>query len=140
MVITDHHECSGQAIPNAVAVVDPKRPGSQYPNSGLAGVGVAYKLLCALEDGSDRVLREYGDLVAIGTVADVMPLTGENRYLVAQGLAQINARPRPGIRALLHECGAEGRPVTATTIGFTLAPRITRPADWARRPLQRCCC
>ena len=124
MVITDHHECSVQAIPNAVAVVDPKRPGSQYPNSGLAGVGVAYKLLCALENGSDRVLREYGDLVAIGTVADVMPLTGENRYLVAQGLAQINARPRPGIRALLHECGAEGRPVTATTIGFTLAPRI----------------
>ena len=124
MVITDHHECSGQAIPNAVAVVDPKRPGSQYPNSGLAGVGVAYKLLCALEGGSERVLREYGDLVAIGTVADVMPLTGENRYLVAQGLAQINARPRPGIRALLHECGAEGRPVTATTIGFTLAPRI----------------
>ena len=112
MVITDHHECSGQAIPNAVAVVDPKRPGSQYPNSGLAGVGVAYKLLCALEGGSDRVLREYGDLVAIGTVADVMPLTGENRYLVAQGLAQINTRPRPGIRALLHECGAEGRPVT----------------------------
>ena len=124
MVITDHHECSGQAIPNAVAVVDPKRPGSQYPNSGLAGVGVAYKLLCALEGGSEQVLRKYGDLVAIGTVADVMPLTGENRYLVAQGLAQINARPRPGIRALLHECGAEGRPVTATTIGFTLAPRI----------------
>ena len=124
MVITDHHECSGQAIPNAVAVVDPKRPGSEYPNSGLAGVGVAYKLLCALEGGSEQVLRDYGDLVAIGTVADVMPLTGENRYLVAQGLAQINARPRPGIRALLHECGAEGRPVTATTIGFTLAPRI----------------
>lgn len=124
MVITDHHECSGQAIPNAVAVVDPKRPGSEYPNSGLAGVGVAYKLLCALEGGSDRVLHDYGDLVAIGTVADVMPLTGENRHLVAQGLAQINANPRPGIRALLHECGAEGRPVTATTIGFTLAPRI----------------
>ena len=124
MVITDHHECSGQAIPNAVAVVDPKRPGSQYPNGGLAGVGVAYKLLCALEGGSEQVLRDYGDLVAIGTVADVMPLTGENRYLVAQGLAQINTNPRPGIRALLHECGAEGRPVTATTIGFTLAPRI----------------
>ena len=124
MVITDHHECSGQAIPNAVAVVDPKRPGSQYPNGGLAGVGVAYKLLCALEGSSEQVLRDYGDLVAIGTVADVMPLTGENRYLVAQGLAQINTNPRPGIRALLHECGAEGRPVTATTIGFTLAPRI----------------
>ena len=124
MVITDHHECSGQAIPNAVAVVDPKRPGSQYPNGGLAGVGVAFKLLCALEGDSTQVLHDYGDLVAIGTVADVMPLTGENRYLVAQGLAQINTNPRPGIRALLHECGAEGRPVTATTIGFTLAPRI----------------
>ena len=124
VVITDHHECSGQAIPNAVAVVDPKRPGSQYPNGGLAGVGVAFKLLCALEGDSTQVLRDYGDLVAIGTVADVMPLTGENRYLVAQGLAQINTNPRPGIRALLHECGAEGRPVTATTIGFTLAPRI----------------
>ena len=80
MVITDHHECSGQAIPNAVAVVDPKRPGSQYPNSGLAGVGVAYKLLCALEDGSDRVLRamnrpydraKYLDL--IGYARKVMP-------------------------------------------------------------------
>ena len=56
------------------------------------------------------MLHDYGDLVAIGTVADVMPLTGENRHLVAQGLAQINANPRPGIRALLHECGAEGRP------------------------------
>ena len=127
MVITDHHECSGQAIPNAVAVVDPKRPGSQYPNGGLAGVGVAFKLLCALEGGSEQVLHDYGDLVAIGTVADVMPLTGENRYLVAQGLAQINTNPRPGIRALLHECGAEGRPVTATTIGFTLAHQRGRP-------------
>ena len=85
---------------------------------------MAFKLLCALEGDSTQVLRDYGDLVAIGTVADVMPLTGENRYLVAQGLAQINTNPRPGIRALLHECGAEGRPVTATTIGFTLAPRI----------------
>lgn len=124
MVITDHHECGEQAIPDAVAVVDPKQPGERYPNHGLAGVGVAFKLVCALEGDSALPLREYGDLVAIGTVADVMPLVGENRYLVAEGLAQINRAPRPGLRALLAECGALDKPVTATTVGFTLAPRI----------------
>lgn len=124
MVVTDHHECGACPLPDAVAVVDPKRPDSRYPNADLAGVGVAFKLLCAVEGDAAGVLEQYADLIATGTVADVMPLTGENRYLVAQGLAQINTNPRPGIRALLHECGAEGRPVTATTIGFTLAPRI----------------
>ena len=125
VVVTDHHECK-ENLPRAVAVVDPHRPDDTYPFKYLAGVGVALKLALALTPGSERerVLSEYADLAAIGTVADVMPLTGENRYLVAQGLAQINTNPRPGIRALLHECGAEGRPVTATTIGFTLAPRI----------------
>ena len=140
MVITDHHECSGQAIPNAVAVVDPKRPGSEYPNSGLAGVGVAYKLLCALEGGSEQVLRDYGDLVAIGTVADVMPLTGENRYLVAQGLAQINARPgRASARCCTSAArrAAPSRPQPSASRSHRAS---TRPADWARRPLQRCCC
>lgn len=124
MVITDHHECSEQALPEAVAVVDPKRPDSEYPNHALAGVGVAFKLLCALAGETRAVLRDYADLVAIGTVADVMPLTGENRYLVTRGLAQINADPRPGLRALLRECGALEKKVTASTIGFTLAPRI----------------
>lgn len=124
MVITDHHECSEKALPDAVAVVDPKRPDSEYPNRVLAGVGVAFKLLCALEGDTRAVLRSYADLVAIGTVADVMPLTGENRYLVTQGLAQINADPRPGLKALLRECGALEKKVTASTIGFTLAPRI----------------
>lgn len=140
MVITDHHECSGQAIPNAVAVVDPKRPGSQYPNSGLAGVGVAYKLLCALEGGSDRVLREYGDLVAIGTVADVMPLTGENRYLVAQGLAQINARPRRASARCCTSAARRAAPSRPRPSASRSRRASTRPADWARRPLQRCCC
>lgn len=124
MVITDHHECSEQALPDAVAVVDPKRPDSEYPNHGLAGVGVAFKLLCALEGESRTVLRDYADLVAIGTVADVMPLTGENRYLVMRGLEQINTDPRPGLKALLAECGVLEKKVTASTIGFTLAPRI----------------
>ena len=124
MVITDHHECSGQAIPNAVAVVDPKRPGSQYPNSGLAGVGVAYKLLCALEGGSDRVLREYGDLVAIGTVADVMRMEGENRTIVFCGLEALPHTDFVGVHALLKEAGLLGKPITSIQIGFVLSPRI----------------
>ena len=124
MIITDHHECSEQALPDAVAVVDPKRPDSDYPNHGLAGVGVAFKLLCALEGNTGAILRDYADFVSIGTVADVMPLTGENRYLVTKGLEQINTAPRPGLKALLRECGVQEKKVTASTIGFTLAPRI----------------
>ena len=124
VIITDHHECGGDLVPEAVAVVDPKQPECTYPNPGLAGVGVAFKLLCALEGGCAEMLRRYSDLVAIGTVADVMPLSGENRVLVAEGLRRINTEARPGIRALLTESGADGRAVTATTIGFTLAPRI----------------
>ncbi len=124
MVVTDHHECGGQAIPEACAVVDPKQPGCRYPNPGLAGVGVAFKLICALEGGYERVLERYGDLVAIGTVADVMPLVGENRFLVSYGLERIRTAPRPGLRALLAECGALEKELTSTTVGFTLAPRI----------------
>ena len=124
MVITDHHECGGQAIPAACAVVDPKQPECRYPNPGLAGVGVAFKLVCALDGGFQTALRRYGDLAAIGTVADVMPLTGENRFLVSYGLALLQRSPRPGLRALLAECGALDKEVTATTVGFTLAPRI----------------
>ena len=124
VIITDHHECGGQTVPDAVAVVDPKQPDCTYPNPGLAGVGVAFKLLCALDGDCAEMLRRYADLVAIGTVADVMPLQGENRFLVAEGLRRINTCPRPGVQALLEESGASGRTVTATTVGFTLAPRI----------------
>ncbi|MBQ3261970.1 MAG: single-stranded-DNA-specific exonuclease RecJ [Oscillospiraceae bacterium] len=124
MVITDHHECGGQSIPAACAVVDPKQPDCSYPNPGLAGVGVAFKLVCALEGSHKNVLPTYGDLAAIGTVADVMPLTGENRFLVSYGLALLQRDPRPGLRALLTECGALEKEITATTVGFTLAPRI----------------
>ncbi len=124
MVITDHHECGGQEIPAACAVVDPKQPDCHYPNPGLAGVGVAFKLVCALEGSHRFALPAYGDLAAIGTVADVMPLTGENRFLVSYGLALLQRDPRPGLRALLTECGALEKEITATTVGFTLAPRI----------------
>ena len=124
MVITDHHECGGAALPDACAVVDPKRPDCPYPNKELAGVGVAYKLLCAVEGDSARVLSEYADLVAAGTIADVMPITGENRYIVKCGLESLSESARPGIQALLTEAGAAGKPITSATIGYTLAPRI----------------
>ena len=124
MIITDHHECGSCPMPEAVAVVDPKRPGSRYPNADLAGVGVAFKLLCAVEGGPERILEQYADLVATGTIADVMPLTGENRYIVRLGLEQLNSPRRPGLRALLAESGALGRRVSASTVGFTLAPRL----------------
>ena len=124
MIVTDHHECGACPLPEAVAVVDPKRPGSRYPNSGLAGVGVAFKLLCAVEGSAEGILAEYADLIATGTIADVMPLTGENRYIVKLGLEQLNRPKRPGIRALLAEAGAAGKKISASTVGFTLAPRL----------------
>lgn len=124
MVITDHHECRNDALPDAVALVDCKRDGDTYPNKNLAGVGVALKLMCACEGSSDMALARYADLVAIGTVADVMPLTDENRYLVRLGLEQIIRCPRPGIAAMLRESSIDPARLTASTIGFSLAPRL----------------
>ena len=125
LVITDHHECR-QELPEADAVIDPKRPGCEYPNKVLAGVGVAFKLVCALESGTDvaTMFRRYGDLVAIGTVADVMPVTGENRELIRRGLRVINTNPRPGLLRLLRETYPERGKVTTATVGFTIAPRL----------------
>ena len=84
----------------------------------------AFKLLCAVEGDAAGVLEQYADLIATGTVADVMPLTGENRYIVRLGLEMLNHSARPGIRALLSESGALGKRVSASTVGFTLAPRL----------------
>ena len=124
MIITDHHECRDE-LPEAEAVVDPKRPDSSGEGGSLAGVGVAFKLVCAMDGDSQQVLERYGDLVAVGTVADVMPLLGENRFITGFGLQQIAAgRCRPGFRALLQETGASEKRPTASTVGYTLAPRI----------------
>ena len=123
VVITDHHECP-QTLPDAAAVVDPKRPGSKYPNEELAGVGVAFKLVAALERDPKGSLARYADLVAVGTIADVMPLTGENRCLVYEGLEKLKTAPRTGFAALLEESGAAKKPLNAATVGFMLAPRI----------------
>ena len=123
MIVTDHHECR-EELPNVIAVVDPKRPDCNYPSRDLAGVGVAFKLLCALEGSPEKMLDEYSDLVAVGTIADVMPLVGENRYIVKHGLKKLMNSPRPGLRALMEEAGLGDKRITATNVGFTLAPRL----------------
>ena len=124
MVITDHHECRPDALPEVTALVDCKRDGDTYPNKNLAGVGVALKLVCACEGDSSKMLEMYGDLAAIGTVADVMPLTGENHFLVRYGISRIAKAPRPGIAAMFRESGTDARHLTASTIGFSLAPSL----------------
>ena len=125
VVITDHHECK-ETLPAAVAVVDPRRRDCPYPFKCLAGVGVALKLVLALggRERTHMLLERYCDLAAVGTVADVMSMTGENRTIVSMGLKAMKKTRRPGLRALLRECGLQDRPVTAASIGYTLAPRI----------------
>ena len=123
LVITDHHECKDQ-LPDAAAVVDPHRPDGGYPHMNLSGVGVAFKLAAALSGDQQAVLDEYADMVCLGTVADVMPLLGENRVFVARGLELLQHTRRPGIAALMEESGCDPESVNAMGIGFMLAPRI----------------
>ena len=123
LVITDHHECK-DTLPRAAAVVDPHRPDGGYPHKNLSGVGVAFKLAAALCGSQEEVLEEYADMVCLGTVADVMPLRGENRVFVAKGLHSLQNTRRPGIAALIAESGCAPDNVSASSIGFMLAPRI----------------
>ena len=123
VVITDHHECK-ENLPGAVAVVDPHRPDGGYQGGSLSGVGVAFKLVCALSGDPAEMLQEYADMVCLGTVADVIPLVGENRIYVKKGLEALNSHPRPGLAALMAQCGCESGSITASTIGYMLAPRI----------------
>ncbi len=137
VVVTDHHECR-EILPDAVAVVDPHRPDCTYPFSELAGVGVAFKLITAVEALSKGetapsietvmdIYNRFSDLVAIGTIADVMPVTDENRAIIVRGLWNMNHAPRPGIRALGQRLSSDKSgawDVTASTVSFFLAPRI----------------
>ncbi len=123
LIVTDHHECK-QILPEAVAVIDPHRPDGGYPHKGLSGVGVAFKLAAAICGDQQQVLRAYADMVALGTVADVMPLQGENRAIVAQGLQALRTTQRPGLLALMHQSGCEPAGISATSVGYILAPRI----------------
>lgn len=126
LVICDHHT-SGEILPDAVAVIDPKRPDDQYPEKNLAGVGVAFKLASALDaslEGRGPGVEACLDLVALGTVADLVPLTGENRTLVRSGLEVIWAKRRQGLLSLIGVSGLKPEKITSMDIGFGLGPRI----------------
>lgn len=127
VIITDHHEC-GEEIPSAaVAVIDPKTPGCEYPDKGLAGVGVALKLCQALmgkKESMKDVAYRYSEFVALGTIADIAPLTGENRVLCDMGLNKIPETENFGFRALLELADLVGKPVDSTKVGFQIAPKI----------------
>ena len=144
-VVTDHHECHGE-LPLCVAVVNPHRPDCPYPFKELAGVGVVFKFICACEaartgmtpqESLSRMGEKLIDLVAIGTVADVMPLVDENRYIVSRGLSMLDHTERPGLAALLDAISGSGnsrpassgakkprRKVNSGLVGFGIAPRI----------------
>jgi single-stranded-DNA-specific exonuclease len=125
IVITDHHTPLPE-LPPAVAIINPKLADSTYPFTELTGAGVAFKLLQALYQsvGREEQLVEMMDLAALGTVADISPLLGENRYLVKQGLTVMNNKPRLGISALIDQAGLRGGSLDAESISWTLAPRL----------------
>lgn len=124
VVVTDHHKV-GDELPDAVAVVDPHRADCPSSFKEMSGVGVAFKLVCALEGGEeDMLLAEYGDLVALGTIGDVVALTDENRVMVSRGLRLINEDPRPGIYAILISAGIVDKAFNASTAAYTVCPRI----------------
>ncbi|MBR5485227.1 MAG: single-stranded-DNA-specific exonuclease RecJ [Oscillospiraceae bacterium] len=125
LIITDHHT-PRETVPNAVAVLNPHRKDCEYPFKELSGVGVAFKLVCALEDDIDceDTLYQYGAITALGTVADVVELKGENRVIVQNGLQGMEDCPYLGINALIKAAGYEGKPLDSTALAFGLAPRI----------------
>ena len=142
-IITDHHECRSD-LPDAVAVINPHRPDCEYPFKELAGVGVVFKLICAYEerilgrkrkDAAIGIFSRFADLVAIGTIADVMPIKEENRIIVKYGLAMIEKTESIGLSALIEAASAKNEAqrsaqrrkkakITSGYIGYTLAPRI----------------
>ncbi len=125
LIVTDHHKprCT---LPQAYAVVDPHREDCQYPYKYLAGVGVAFKLLCAVAENrkSTELLDVYCDMMALGSIADLVPVTGENRHIIREGLRKMNTSPNEGIRALINAAGYSGRRISASGVAFGLAPRI----------------
>lgn len=140
-IVTDHHEC-GDSLPDAVAVINPKRRDTTYPFQSLAGVGVVFKLLCALEsrfsnvdvwEATRKIAYAYSDLTSIGTIADVMPVIDENRIIISMGLAQAEKTNNVGLRQLIDVCrtgegktfkSKQKKKINSSFIGFTLAPRV----------------
>ncbi len=123
-VVTDHHQV-GDTLPNAVAVIDPHRADCNLHFKDWAGVGVAFKVVCALEKGDySDILNEYADIIAVGTVADVVDLRDENRAIVKYGVAKININPCNGINALRQIAGVSEKKLNAVGVTYSLAPRI----------------
>lgn len=124
LLVTDHH-LPPSVLPKALAVVDPLREDDDSPAKNLSGVGVAFKVICALEGcAPEELLPFYGDFVAVGTVADMMSLTGENRKLVREGIACLQSTQHCGLQAMIRGCGLEDKPLTAENISFGIAPRL----------------
>ncbi|CAM3939462.1 single-stranded-DNA-specific exonuclease RecJ [Lederbergia lenta] len=121
LIITDHHE-PGPELPDAYAIIHPKLPGTKYPFSDLAGAGVAFKLAHALL--GDDVPTHLLDLATIGTIADLVPLHGENRLIAKKGLKNLSLSTRPGLKALCKVAGANLSEVNEETVGFAIAPRL----------------
>jgi single-stranded-DNA-specific exonuclease len=128
VIITDHHEI-GERIPEAGAFLNAKLPGETYPFTELSGAGVAFKLLQGIEKGIGLNLKldDLLDLVAVGTLADYVPLVDENRSLVVRGMEQLGKWQRPGFAALRKECGLVEKGFTARQICFTIVPRLNSP-------------
>jgi len=124
VIVTDHHEIVAKRLPQAYAIINPLQDSCKYPFKHLAGVGLAYKLAKALYDGTSFIAEDFLDLVSLGTIADIVPLKGENRILAKHGLDEINRRQRVGIKALTDLAGLSGKDVSSGHIGFILGPRI----------------
>ena len=138
IIITDHH-LPGAVLPPAYAVINPHRADCPYPFKELAGVGVAFKLVQALwQLEEERLYADDLDIVALGTVADLVPLVGENRKLVQAGLLRMTERPSPGIAALVRISGCEGKSINTGMVGFQLAPRLNAAGriETARRGVE----
>lgn len=124
VIITDHHECK-QELPKAVAVINPKRADCSYPFKDLAGVGVAFKLVCAASDKSEsELLDEYSDLVALGTIADVVPLKDENRVIAARGIDKLSKNPNTGLAAVISTLGLRQKWNNCAVVSYSIAPRL----------------
>lgn len=123
-IVTDHHECK-ETIPDVYAAIDPKRKDCPYPFKSLAGVGVVFKLIQALDNNNslENLMDKYADLMCLGTVADISPLIDENRVIVTEGLKRFKTTTNIGLKALI-DVSTNGKAITTSTIGYTIAPRI----------------
>lgn len=123
LIITDHHECKA-TLPAAEAVVNPKRPDCAYPFKELAGVGVAFKVICALTGGFQPVLEKYGDIIALGTIADVVSLTDENRAIADYGISKMQCFPNKGLKAVTELIGSSAKWNSSAAVSYSVAPRL----------------